>query len=166
MLLAHAVLGVTGGVHHLKPLFAFAQRKGSARVIAAADGFGNTGHFLQKFHMGQIVQIDIGMHLIGLLHILNRRIVAAEHNIAARKAAGLAEHQLGVAAAVHTAAFLLQNLQQIGVGGGLYSEVLFVAFVPAESLVQCACTLTNAFFVVYMKRRGHIANDGLGLCLG
>ena len=166
LLLGHTILGIAGLVHDLKALFALAQTEGAARVIAAEDVLRHAGDTLQKFHHGGVVQIDIGTHLVGLLHIFHGSLVGGEHDIAAGEAAHLAEHQLGQGRAVHAAALLLEDLQDDRVRQSLDGKILLEAFVPAECLVDAAGIFTDALLVVDMERRGHILNDLLCHRLG
>ena len=166
LLFGHAVLGIAGLVHDLEALFALAQAEGPAGVVAAEDVFRHTGHPLKELHHGGVVQIDVCAQLIGFLHILHRSLVGGEHDVAAGKAAGLAEHQLGQGRAVHAAALFLEDLQNNGVGQSLDRKVLLEALVPAECLVDAAGVLADALFIVNVERRGHILNDLLRLRLG
>ena len=77
LFLGHAVLGIAGLVHDLEALLALAQTEGAARVIAAEDILGHTGHTLQEFHHGGVIQVDVSAQLIGLLHVLHRGLVGA-----------------------------------------------------------------------------------------
>ena len=166
LLFGHAVLGITGLVHHLEALFALAQAEGAARIVAAEHRLRHTGHPVQEVHHGGVVQVDVGTQLIGLLHVLHGGLVGREHDVAAGKAAHLAEHQLGQGGAVHAAALFLQNLQDDGVGQGLDGKILLEALVPAERLVDAAGIFPDALFVVNVERRGHILNDLLCHGLG
>ena len=127
LLLGHAVFGIAGLVHHLEALFALAQAEGAARIVAAEHRLRHTGHPVQEVHHGGVVQVDVGTQLMGLLHVLHGGLVGREHDIAAGKAAHLAEHQLGQGGAVHAAALFLQNLQDDGVGQGLDGKILLEA---------------------------------------
>ena len=145
LLLGHAVLGIAGLVHDLEAFLALAQLEGPARVVAAEDVLGDPGHTVQEVHHGGIVQVDVCAQLVCLLHVLHGGLVGGEHDIAAGKAAGLAQHQLGQGGAVHAAALFLQDLQDDGVGQRLDGKILPEALVPAEGLVDAAGVLTDAF---------------------
>ena len=138
----------------------------SLTELMLSEVCGFTGHPLQKLHHGGVVQIDVGAQLVGLLHILHGGLVGGEHDIAAGKAAGLAQHQLGQGGAVHAAALFLQDLQDDGVGQRLDGKILPEALVPAEGLVDAAGVLTDALFVVDVERGGHVLDDLLGLLFG
>ena len=166
LLFGHAVLGIAGLVHDLKSLFALAQAESPAGIVATEDVLRHTGHTLKELHHSSVIQIDVCAQLIGFLHILHRSLVGREHDIAAGKAAGLAEHQLGQGRAVHTTALLLEDLQDDRVGQSLDRKILPEALVPAESLVDAAGVLADALFVVNVERRGHILNDLLCHGLG
>ena len=129
----HAIFGIAGLVHHLEALFALPQAEGSAGVVAAEHRLGHPGHPLQKAHHGGVIQIDIGAQLIGLLHVLAGGLVGGEHNLTARKAHRLAEHQLGQGRTVHAAALFPQNLQDIGIGQGLDGKVFLKSRMPFSS---------------------------------
>ena len=159
LVLAHAVLGITGVVHDT-----VAQLKHTARIVAAAYGLGYTGNLLKKFDMGQIIQIDVRAEVVGLLHILRRGIVGGKHNVTAPEAAGLAHQQLRIAGAVDAAALLLQDLEQIGVRRGLYGEIFFKALVPAERSVDPAGIFPDTLFVIEVERGGNIGGDFFRLC--
>ena len=166
LLLGHAVLGIAGLVHDLEAFLALAQLEGPARVVAAEDVLGDPGHTVQEVHHGGIVQVDVCAQLVCLLHVLHGGLVGGEHDIAAGKAAGLAQHQLGQGGAVHAAALFLQDLQDDGVGQRLDGKILPEALVPAEGLVDAAGVLTDALFVVDVERGGHVLDDLLGLLFG
>ena len=161
LLFGHAVLGIAGVIHD-----AVAQVKGSAGVKAAADRFGDTCHILEEIHMGQVVQVNVSAQVIRLLHVLHRRFVGGEHDIAAAEATGFAQQQFGVAGAVHAAAFLFQDAQQVRVGGCLNGKILLKTFVPCKSFVDKACIGADAFFVIKMERGRHIGNNFLCLLKG
>ena len=154
LLFGHAVLGIAGVIHD-----AVAQVKGSAGVKAAADRFGDTCHILEEIHMGQVVQVNVSAQVIRLLHVLYRRFVGGEHDIAAAEATGFAQQQFGVAGAVHAAAFLFQDAQQVRVGGCLNGKILLKTFVPCKSFVDKACIGADAFFVIEMEGRGNIGGN-------
>ena len=116
--------------------------------------------------MGQVVQIDVRAEVVGLLHVLRGRVVGGKHDVAALEAAGLAHEQLGIAGAVNTAALLLQNLQQVGVGRGLDGKVFLEALVPAERGVDPAGVLADSLFIVEVERGGNIGGDLLRLGKG
>ncbi len=163
LFLGHAVFGLAGVVHDLHLVLAFAQLEHAAGIVAAADGFGNAANLLDKRHMRVVVKVDVRAEVICLLHILHRRDVGAEHDVGAGDAARLAEHQLGVGRAVHTAAFLLQNLHQIGVRRRLDGKILLVTLVPAERRVERTCVFPDTLFVIHMERRRDIPDDLLRL---
>ena len=161
LVLAHAVLGITGVVHDT-----VAQLEHTARVEAAANGFGHTSNLLEKFDMGQIIQIDVRAEVVGFLHVLRGRVVGGKHDVAALEAAGLAHEQLSIAGAVNAAALLLQNLQQVGVGRGLDGKVFLKALVPAERSVDPAGVLADPLLIVKVERGGNIGGDLLRLGKG
>ena len=154
LILTHAVLGVAGVIHD-----AVAQLKHTARVKAAADGLGHACDLFQELHMSQIVEVDVSAQVVGFLHVLGRGVVGGKHDIAALEAAGLAHQQLGIAGAVDTTAFLLQDFQQVGVWGRLDGKVFLEAFVPAERGVDLAGVLADAFFVIEVEGRGNIGGN-------
>ena len=116
--------------------------------------------------MGQIIQIDVRAEVVGFLHVLRGRVVGGKHDVAALEAAGLAHEQLSIAGAVNAAALLLQNLQQVGVGRGLYGEIFFKALVPTERSVDPAGVLADSLFIVKVERGGNIGGDLLRLGKG
>ena len=158
LVLGHAVFGIAGVVHD-----AVAKLKHAAGVVAAADDGRDARDPLKEIDMGQIVQVDDGLQVPGFAHVLGRGLVGGEHDIAAVEITRLAELQLGIARAVDAAALLLQDLEQVGVGGGFDGEIFFVAGVPGERLLYAAGVFTDGFFVIDMERGGHIGDDGLRL---
>ena len=66
LLPGHTVFGIAGVIHN-----AVGNGKMAAGIKAAADGFGYARHLFQKFHMGQVVQIDDRAHFFGQLHHWN-----------------------------------------------------------------------------------------------
>ena len=116
--------------------------------------------------MGQVVQIDVRAEVVGFLHVLRGRVVGGKHDVAALEAAGLAHEQLSIAGAVNAAALLLQNLQQVGVGRGLYGKVFLEALVPAERGDDPAGVLADPLFIVKVERGGNIGGDLLRLGKG
>ena len=161
LILAHAVLGVAGVVHDT-----VAQLEHTARVEAAADGLGHARNLFKERNVGQVVQIDVRAEVVGFLHVLRGRVVGGKHDVAALEATGLAHEQLSIAGAVNAAALLLQNLQQVGVGRGLYGEIFFKALVPTERSVDPAGVLADPFFIVKVERGGNIGGDLLRLGKG
>ena len=162
-----AVLGVPGVVHHLEALFALPQGEGAAGIVPAGDFFGNiTDGFLQKVNVGDVVQIDGGPQLGGQGELLRRGVVGGEHNLIAGEAAALGHHQLGEGGAVHAAALLPEELQDLWVGGGLHGEVLLKAGVPGKGPVQRAGVFPDARLVVQVEGGGVVPNDLLELLQG
>ena len=155
LLLGHAVLGVAGLVHDLEALFALAQLEHAAGIKAAGDLFGDIADgILQKVDVGDVVQVDGGPQLGGQGKLLSGGVVGREHDLVPGKSAAVGHHQLGEGGAVHAASLLPQDLQDLGVWGGLDGEELPVAGVPGESLVQAAGILPDSLFIIDMKRCG------------
>ena len=163
LVFGHAVLGVTGHIHD-----GVAQGERAARIIAQADGFGNLaiGDAGQEFHMGGIVQVDVSAQVVCLLHVLNGGDVGGEHDVRANGTDSLGHQQLRVAGAVAAAALFLQNLQNVGVGGSLYGEVLPEAGIPAERSLQSTGVGTDAGLIIDVERGGNFLNNFLGFCQG
>ena len=159
--LAHAVLGVARVVHDV-----VAQLVDTAGVVAAEDGLGNLGHLLEEVHHGDVVEVDEGAELGRLVHVERGGLVGGEHDLVALEAASLGEQKLGVTGAVHTAALLVQDAQQRGVGSRLYGKVLLEPRVPGKGGVDGTGALANAGLVVEMERRGDVCSDFLDLCKG
>ena len=158
LVFAHTIFCVARVVHD-----SVAQIKHTARIVPAANGLGDSCHFFEEVHMRQVIQIDIGPQLIGFLHVLYRRIVGGEHDVAALEAACLAHQKFGIAGAVYTAAFFLQNLQNVRVRGSFDCKVFLKAFIPAESLVHASGIFPNSLFIIQMERRRYICNNLLRL---
>ena len=160
LVLGHAVLGVTGHIHD-----GVAQGEGSAGIVAQADGLGHLAlaDTLQELHVGGVVQVDVSAQIVGLLHVLDGGDVGGEHDVLAHGANGLGHHQLGVGGAVTAAALFLQDLQDVGVGGGLHGEVLPVAGVPGKGFLQCTGVGTDTGLVIQVEGGGMLGGDLLGL---
>ena len=161
LILGHAVLGVPGHVHD-----GVAQAEGAAGVIAQANRLGHRAKACQEIHMGGIVQIDVGPQLTGLLHILAGGDVGGEHHIVTGDAHSLGQQELRVRGAVAAAALLMENLQDVGVGGSLHREKFLEALVPGEGLFQSPGVGTDARFVVNMEMGGDLSRDFPGLFQG
>ena len=73
LILAHAVLGITGVVHDT-----VAQLEHTARVEAAADGLGHARDLFKERNVGQVVQIDVRAEVVGFLHVLRGRVVGGK----------------------------------------------------------------------------------------
>ena len=76
---------------------------------------------------------------------------------------GFRQQQFRVAGAVATAAFFFQDLQNIGVGGGLYCKVFLKTGIPAEGGLQIPGPLPDTGFVVNVERGGNLLDDFPGL---
>ena len=131
---SHAVFGVAGGVHHLKPLLAGPQGEHPAGIVAAEHRLRHIAQgLLQEVHQGQVVQVDEGAQLVRQPELLRQSVVGGEHDLPAPEAAAPDQHQLHQAGAVHAAALLPQQLQNAGCGGCLHGKVLLKSLVPGES---------------------------------
>ena len=163
----HAVLGVAGGVHHLEPLLALPQGEHAAGVVAAEHGLRDLADgLLQKFHMGEVVQVDHRPQAAGELVLLRQGVVGGKHDLLPPETALLRQHQLRQAGAVGPAALILQQLQQGGGGGCLHGEILLEARVPGKGLVQGAGVGPEAPLVVEVEGGGVLGGDCVELPLG
>ena len=69
------------------------------------------------------------------LHIQLRRHIGGEHHILTGNPHSLGQKQFRVAGAVTTAPFLMEDLQNIGIRGGLYGKILFKARIPGKRIL-------------------------------
>ena len=158
----HAVFGIARIVHD-----AVANFEQAARVIAAADGFGNMAdRLLEKIDMRDVVEVDDGAQLVGK-HVIGRgRFVRGEHDVVAAYAASVGKHELGIRRAIAAAAVFLQDFDKERIRGCLHREVFPIALVPCERIAQGFHVPPDAHLVVQMKRRGELLGDGLELLFG
>ena len=151
LILGHAVLGIPGHIHDGIP-----QTEAASGVVPAAHGIRNSRHPLQKIHMGHVVQVDIGAHLPGLTQIQLRGHIGGKHHLPARHPGCLGQEQLGIGGAVAPAAFLVENLQNIGVRRRLYREELPKPRIPGKCRLQGAGRTADSRLVIDMKGRRHL----------
>ena len=152
---SHTVLGITGVVHHLEALLALAQLEHTAGIEAAGDLLGDVADgLLQEVDVGDVVQVDGSAQLGGHLELLGGGVVGGEHDLSSGEPAALGHHQLGEGGAVHAASLLLQNLQDLGIGGGLHSKILGVAGVPGKGLAQSPGVGTDTLLVIEVEGGG------------
>ena len=103
--------------------------------------------------MGDIVQVDIRAQPLGEGKLLPGHVVGAEHDVRPLKAAGVGQHQLGHAGAVHPAALLLQDAQNGRRGQSLDREILAEILDFAKGVAERARGLADAALAIEMKRR-------------
>ena len=145
----HAVLGIAGIVHD-----AVSNGEVAARIEPAAHGFGQAaGDLFQKVDMRQVVQVDENPHPGGQGHVLDRRLVGAEHDFVFLEADRIRHLQLRQARTVGAAALFPENPQQKGIGRGLDGEVFPEALVPGESLAHEARRFADSLFVIQVEGR-------------
>ena len=113
----------------------------------------------QEVDVGDVVQIDDGVHLAGKFIFLRLGLVGGEHDLVALEAHRVRQHQLRDGRAVHAAALLLQELEDVGVGAGLDREVLAEAGIPGEGIVHGLRGCADARLVVEVEGRGVFRND-------
>ena len=156
LVLRHAVLGIPGHIHN-----GIAQREGAAGIITQTNRLRHlaAADSLQEIHMGCVIQIDVSPHLIGLAHILLRRHIGGEHHIVTGHPHRLRQQQLRIAGAVAAAALLLQDFQDVGVGGSLHGKIFPEAFVPGEGRLQCPGIGPDASLVVQVEGGGNLLFD-------
>lgn len=102
--------------------------------------------------MGDIVQIHAGTELDGVGHLLFRRIVRAEHDIAARDAQSLCEHELCLARAVDAEAILMEHADEDRIGRCLDCEELLVGRIPREGILDALGAVPDPFLIVDIER--------------
>ena len=148
----HAVLGVAGVAHD-----GVADAEGAAGIEAQAHRFRHAAVLRQRVHMGDVVQVDVRAQPPGEGELVPGHVVGAEHDVPALKSAGVGQHQLGGAGAVHPAALLLEDAQNGGGGQGLDRKVLAEILDFAKGVLERARGLANAALAIEMKRRGKLA---------
>ena len=84
----------------------------------------------------------------------------------AGNAHGLRQQKLRIGGAVAAAALLVQHLENIGVGGGLYREILPKALVPGKRGLQRPGIPPDAGLVIQMKGGRDLPDDFLCLVQG
>ena len=162
-----AVLGVARVVHHLKALLALPQSKSAPRVETAGNLFGDVSDgLLQKVNVSDVVQIDGGPQLVRQDELLCRGVVGGEHDLVPPEPAAVGHHQLSQGGAVHPAALLPEELQNLGVGGGFHGEILLEARIPGEGFVQRPGVFPDAPLVVEMEWGGVVLGNLLKLLRG
>ena len=163
----HAVLGLSRVIHDLKALFALSDLEYSAWIIPAGDFFGDISQgIFQKFHMGDVIQIDGRPQLLRQDELLRRGVVGGEHDLPAPEAAAVGHHQLAQGGAVHPAALLTQDLQDLGIGGGLHREVLRVTGIPGKGRLQGPGVLPDPPLIIQVEGGGVLTGDLLELLQG
>ena len=162
LVLGHAVLGIPWHIHD-----GIAQTEGAAGIVAQAHGLR---HFLrragQQVYMGSIVQIDIGPQFHSPAHILLRGHVGGEHDLVTGDAHSLGQQQLCIGGAVAAAAFLMEDLQNVGVGGGLHGKILLESGVPGEGFLHFPGIFPNACLVIQVEGGRDLGGNGLRLLQG
>ena len=144
----HAIFGVPGMPHA-----GVANMQLAAGIVAQADFFRNAAVALEKFDMGNIVQIDNRAQLARVYIVLGGRHIGREHDVVALEAHGLGQHKFRNGSAIHPAALAFENGKYIRVGIGLDGEVFPKAGVPGKRRLHAPRRFTNAFFIVEMERR-------------
>ena len=113
----------------------------------------------QIIYVGDVIQIDDHVQFAGVFVLFALRHIGGEHNLIAREADSLSEHQFGLGSAVHAAALLPEDIQNIRIGIGFYGKIFPVAGVPGKSILEAARSLPETAFVIQVKRRGVDAGD-------
>ena len=121
---------------------------------------------LQKVDVRDVVQVDGGTQPVGQDELLGGGVVGGEHDLPALEPAAVGHHQLGEGGTVHPAALLVEELQNLRVGGGFYSEILFKPRVPRKGLVQGPGVGPDAVLVVEVEGGGVVLHDLLELLQG
>ena len=109
--------------------------------------------------MGVVVEVDDGAELFGIAEFPGRGGVGRKHDFLPGKPHALCQHQFGEARTVHPAALFAQNAQDDGVRRGLHRKIFFKPAVPRKGFFQCPCSIADARFVIYVKRRGAFGDD-------
>ena len=116
--------------------------------------------------MRNVVQVDERAQLAGVDELLGGGGVRGKHDVLPADAERFAEHQLGVAGAIHAAAVLMQELEDRGIGAGLDRVVLFIARIPGKCALEAVRRTLDALFVVDVEGGGIGLDDLLDLSLG
>ena len=116
--------------------------------------------------MADVVEVDDGTELDGLLELVGRRVVGRQQNLLTLVARDVREHELGEAAVVRASALLVQDLQDARVRECLDGELLAEARRPGERLLELADVLADGVLVVDVERSRILLDDFLKLILG
>ena len=136
------------------------QGENPSGIVAAEDSLRNAADgLLQKFHVGQIIQVDNGSQPICQLVFLRQGVVGGEHDLPAPEAAALRQHQFRQAGAVGPAALGPQRFQNGGIRGGLDGKILPESGIPGKGGVKPPGVFPYALFVVEVKGGGVLSDN-------
>ena len=149
LLMGHTVLTVAGIIHN-----GIAYRVEAARIVAAADGFGNLPQSLfQNIDLGEVIEIDDGPVFGRQGEFLCRRIVRGKHDLIAREARGVGKYKLRGGRAIHAKAVVLHYSHDEGIGFRLDREIFAEARVPGKGVLHSRAVPADAGLVIDMERR-------------
>ena len=98
--------------------------------------------------MGHVVQIDVSTQFPGQPEFLRRHVVSGKHDLPALKAAGMHQHQLVQAGAIHAAAFVPEDAQNGRGRQGLVGEILLKFRHPGKGGLQAAGGAADGRFII------------------
>ena len=137
------------------------------QLVLHNDGLDDAAAVLfQEINVGKVVQIDDGAQLARVDELLGGGCVGGEHDVLPADAQSVAEHQLGVAGAVHAAAVFVQELEDRGIGAGLDRVILLIARIPGKGGLEAVRRTLDALLVVDVEGGGIGLDDLLDLSLG
>ena len=137
-----------------------------ARVVAEADDLRQASVLLEVVEMADVIEVDDGTELDGLLELVRRRVVGGQQDLLALVARRFREHELSEAAVVRAGSFLVQALQEARVRQRLDGELLAEARSPGKCLLELADVLADGALVVDVERSRVLLDDFLKLLLG
>ncbi len=109
--------------------------------------------------MADIVEVDDGPQLPGLLILAGGRVVGGKHDLFAGDARLFGQQQFRQGAAIRAEAFLLENPEDERIGQGFDGEEFLETGYAGERGLEQARVLANRLFVVNVKRRRVPAGD-------
>ena len=135
-------------------------RKAPARIVPHAYGSGQFADGLfAVFDVGDIVEIDDGADLGGVLEFRRRRHVRREHDLIAGQFHRLREGKLRSGRAVAAKTVFLQDAHDERIRAGLDREEFPVTRIPGESFFDPLAVFPQTLLIVQMERRRILFDD-------
>ena len=145
---SHTIFCISRVIHDI-----IADLEYSARIVTAADHFWDiSDSSLYTFNMSDIIKVDDSTNLICIFKLFFRCIIGREHDVTLFASDCFGHHQFCHGRAVTSASILLKNFDQKWIRSCFYSEEFFETFVPCKCFFYCSGILTDAFFIIKMKR--------------
>ncbi len=122
-------------------------------IIPETDGIGSRpNRLLERFYVGNIIQVDDGPEVIGRLEFLRRGVIAGKHDFFAGDAASLGKQQFRQGGAVCSEPLLGQELENGWVGTSFYRIVIAKTGCPSKESLETPSMLDHRFFIVQVER--------------